>query len=412
LIAARPTHTAALGFVLANVFLDSLSLGLIFPIVPKLVLTLTGGDVAAAARVFGLMAGSWALMNFIASPVLGALSDRFGRRPVILISAFGFSLDLMVMALAPTVAWLFVGRLVSGLTAASYSAAAAYLADVTPPDQRARRFGLFSGIYATGMIFGPAFGGALGEISPRAPFFAAAGLAALGWLYGLIILPESLPPELRTITAWHAANPVQSFGILGKDRSLLGFAGVAFLTQLGSSAANTVFVLYTGFRYHWTSVDVGLLLMGFGAGNILTMSIIAPRLVERFGERSTLLIGLTTSAIGFAGFGLATTGRQFCFACIPACFGNVSGPPLQALQTRRVGPTEQGRLQGALSGVAALTGLVGPIFFTQVFAWSVTLGSVPARSGLAFLIGAGLMAAAWTIAFALAHSPIKRKTPS
>jgi DHA1 family tetracycline resistance protein-like MFS transporter len=357
------------------------------------------------------MAGSWALMNFFASPVLGALSDRYGRRPVILISAFGFSLDLMVMALAPTVAWLFIGRLVSGLTAASYSAAAAYLADVTPPDQRARRFGLFSGIYAAGMILGPAFGGALGEISPRAPFFAAAALAALGWLYGLIILPESLPPELRTKIAWRTANPVRAFGILGRDRGLLGLAGVAFLLQLGSTAANTVFVLYTGFRYHWTSVDVGLLLMGFGAGNILTMAIVAPRLVQRIGERTTLLAGLTISAIGFAGLGLASTGLQFCVACIPTCFGNVCGPPLQALQTRRVGPTEQGRLQGALSGVAALTGLVGPIFFTQVFAWSVAFGSRPARSGVAFLIGAGLLTSAWSVAFTLARSPAKTLTP-
>lgn len=406
-MADMPTRKAALGFILANVFLDSLSFGLIFPILPKLILTLSGGDVASAARVFGLMAGSWALMNFIASPVLGALSDRYGRRPVILISAFGFSLDLMVMALAPTVAWLFVGRLVSGLTAASYSAAAAYLADVTPPDQRTRRFGLFSAIYATGMILGPAIGGALGEISPRAPFFAAGALAAVGWLYGLVILPESLPRELRSKIAWRAANPVRSFDILGKDSGLLGLAGVAFLLQLASSAANTVFVLYTGFRYHWTSVDVGLLLMGFGAGNILTMAVIAPRLVSIVGERTTLLAGLAISAIGFTGLELATTSLQFCFACVPTCFGNICGPPLQALQTRRVGPNEQGRLQGALSGVAALTGLIGPIFFTQMFAWSVKFVSVPAASGIAFLIGAGLMATAWPVAFAWARSPGK-----
>lgn len=371
---------------------------------------LSGGDMVGAARVFGLMAGAWASMNFIASPILGALSDRYGRRRVILISAFGFSLDLLIMALAPTITWLFIGRAVSGLTAASYSAAAAYLADVTPPDQRARRFGWLSAVYATGMILGPAVGGALGEISPRAPFYAAAGLAALGWVYGLVVLPKSLPLELRTKVAWHSANPVRSFGILARDNGLLGLAGVQLLIQLASTAANTVFVLYAGFRYHWTSVDVGLLLMGFGAGNILVTGLIAPRLVERVGERATLLVGLVIAAISFSGLGLATTGLQFCVASILSCLGNVCGPPLQALETRRVGPTEQGRLQGALNGVTALSALAGPIFFSQVFAWSVAAGATPARSGTALLIGAGLMTIALPIAFALARPPESART--
>jgi DHA1 family tetracycline resistance protein-like MFS transporter len=405
LSASNPARAAALGFILVNVFLDALSFGLIFPIVPKLVLTLSGGDTASAAQVFGLMAGAWAITNFVGSPVLGTLSDRYGRRPVILISAFGFSLDLIVMAVSPNVAWLFVGRAVSGLTAASYSAAAAYLTDVTPPEQRSRRFGLLSAIYSTGMILGPALGGLLGEIGPRAPFFAAAALAALGWVYGLFVLPESLPPELRTKVALHVTNPIRSFGILARDKALLGLASATLLIQLAVSAPITLFVLYTGYRYHWTSVDVGLLLMAFGGGNIFVMAIVAPRLAERVGERTTLLLGLAVAAIGFAGQGLATTGLQFCMACVASCLGNLCGPPLQSLQTRHVKASEQGRLQGALTGLIALTGLVGPILFTQIFAWSVTVGSVPARSGIALLAGAILMATAWPVAFASARAP-------
>lgn len=393
---------AALGFILANVFLDSLSFGLIFPILPKLVLTLSGGNLASAAQDFGWMSAAWSVTNFIAAPVLGVLSDRYGRRPVILISAFGFSLDLLVMAVAPTVAWLFVGRVVSGLTAASYSAAAAYLADVTPPLQRTRRFAVFSAVSATGMILGPAAGGLLGEISPRAPFFAAAAFAALGWLYGLLILPESLAPELRTKIQWKSAIPIRSFGIIGRDRKLTGLVSAGFLIQLGATSANTIFVLYTGYRYHWTSMDVGLLLMAWGGGNIFGMAILAPRLAEWFGERVTLIAGLSLLAIGFAGLGLARTSFEFCLACVPACLGNICGPPLQALETRQVSATEQGRLQGALTSLVALTGLIGPIFFTQIFAWSIAFEK--SWSGVAYYIGGGLMAAALPIAFTASRS--------
>lgn len=406
--ADAPGQKPAFGFILISVFLDALSFGLIFPVLPKLLVELSHGDTAHAAGAFGWMAAVWSLMNFIASPVLGALSDRFGRRPVILISTFGLSLDLLIMAWAPTVAWLFVGRALSGLTAASRSAASAYLADVTPADRRAGRFGLFSAVSGAGFIVGPGVGGLLAGISPRAPFFAAAGLAALGWLYGLLILPESLPPALRTRTAWRSAHPLGSFGILAKDSVLTGLAGVWTLIVLSSQAINILLVLYTGYRYHWGAAQAGLLLMGFAVGNILVMGVIAPRLAKRIGERPTLLLGIALSAIGFVWLGLAPTSLQFCLACVVTCLGNVCAPPLQALQTERVGPDEQGRLQGALSALVALSGLIGPIFFTQVFAWSIGPGSAMGKSGVALLIAAALMAMAlpWTLATARAAKPI------
>lgn len=405
MLRSSPSRAPAFGFILASVFLDALSFGLIFPILPRLILGLARQDAGYAARMFGLMSAAWALMNFVASPVLGALSDRFGRRPVILISTFGLSIDFLVMAVAPNVAWLFAGRAMSGLTAASGSAASAYLADTTPPEDRARRFGLFFAVSGAGFILGPATGGLLAAITPRAPFFAAAALAALGWLYGLLILPESLPPALRTRTSWASANPVRAFGILARDGGLLGLAVVGTLIQLGAQAVNIVFVLYTAHRYHWSAAQVGLLLTAFCGGNILVMGVMAPRLARRIGERSTLLWGVALSAIGFVGLGFAPTGLAFCLACVPTCLGNMCAPPLQALQTKRVGATEQGRLQGALQALQALNGLVGPIFFTQVFAWSITPGSAMGMSGLSLLIAAALMAAALPCAIAAARAP-------
>ncbi|WP_293678102.1 MFS transporter [uncultured Phenylobacterium sp.] len=396
-----PRRRAALGFILATVFLDAVSFGMVFPILPRLVLELSGGDTADAARAVGLIGAVWALTNFVGAPVLGALSDRFGRRPVILVSTFGFALDMLFMGFAPTLAWLFIGRALSGLTAASYAAASAYIADVTPPDQRAQRFGLVFAVSSAGMILGPAMGGLLGEISPRAPFFAGAGLAAVAWLYGLLILPESLAPDLRTKGPMRPTNPLRAFGILTRDKSLLGLASVGMLIQLGGHSINTLFVLYMAFRYQWGPGQVGVLLMVFSAGNIVVMGFLGPRLVRWLGERTTLIAGLALSAGGFAVMGLSQTSTQFCLACVLTCVGNICSPPLQALQTRRVGPSEQGRLQGALGGLGGLTGFVAPIFFTQVFAWSIASAFAPGGPGLAMLIGASLLVAATTLAVAV-----------
>jgi DHA1 family tetracycline resistance protein-like MFS transporter len=415
---SKPASTAskqapAFGFILASVALDALSLGLVWPILPKLIVSLTG-DTGGGATAFGLMTAVWSLMNFLASPVLGALSDRFGRRPVILISTFGLALDFLVMAWAPTVAWLFVGRALSGLTAASRSAASAYLADVTPAEQRARRFGLFAAASGAGFILGPAMGGLLAGIGPRVPFLAAAGLAGVGWLYGLLVLPESLPPALRIKRAWTSANPVRALGILGRDRRIFGLAAISTLVQFAGQAVNIVFVLYAGYRYHWGVAEVGLTLTVFAGGNILVMGVIGPRLAHRIGERPTLLWGVGLSAIGMVWLGLAPTALQFCLACVITCLGNMCAPPLQSLQTQQVGPTEQGRLQGALGALIGLNGLAGPIFFTQVFAWSIAPGSAVALSGAPLLIAALLMAAAlpWAMAVAGAPRPAAQAQPT
>lgn len=400
---AVPARQAAFGFILASVLLDSLSLGLIFPVLPALVKTLAHGDAAAAARAFGWIAGGWSLMNFFGAPILGALSDRFGRRPVILISIFGFVLDLGIMALAPSLAWLFVGRLLSGLTAASAASSFAYVSDITSAEHRARRFGLMAALSGAGLVLGPAMGGLLGELSPRAPFWAAMVFAAAGGLYGLVYLPESLPPERRARINLAAMNPARAAGLLARDRVLAGLASVTFAMNLAGHAANTVFVLYTGHRYGWGSREVGLLLMAYAAGTIAVMGGLGPLAVSRLGERRTILAGVACGVLGFVGLGLAPTGVWFCLAVLPALLTNLAGPALSALQSRRVQATEYGRLQGAMGSLNALGGLAGPVIFAQVFAWSVGPGLPAAWSGAALLAGAAAMALGGLLALAFAR---------
>ena len=401
------SRPAAFGFILATIFLEALSFGLIFPVLPRLVLEVSGGDTAASARAFGIMAAVWALANFFAAPVLGALSDRYGRRPVLVGSAFGFAVDLVVMAIAPSVAWLIIGRMISGVTAGNYAAASAYIADVTEPDRRAARFGIFAAVYGAGMVLGPAVGGLLGQISPRAPFWVAAAVAGTMSLYGFFVLPESLPPEKRGQV--RALNPFAPFVMLVRP-GMPKLATIAGLLAVAGTAANTLFVLYVDHRYSWGPVETGLLLTGFSAGNILVMGVIAPVLLKRLPERVLLLGGMVLITTGFAGFALASTPLLFCLACIPACLGNLCAPPLRAMQTRLVADTEQGRLQGALGGLNALAALVGPLAFTQIFAWTVSTSGSNAQSGLALLTGAAILLVA-TVLAATTRPAVSKASP-
>ncbi len=400
----RGKGKAAFSFILLIVLLDALSMGLVFPVLPQLVIALGGGDAAHGSRMFGWMAAAWSVMHFLAAPILGGLSDRFGRRPVILISAFGLAVDLVIMALAPTLAWLFVGRLLSGVTAASQSTATAYIADVTPPEQRAQRFGLLSGIYGVGLILGPAAGGLLGGIDVRAPFWAAAALTVLSWLYGLIVLPESLAPENRAPFPWRAVIPAKSFGILAKYEGLASLASILTIVQLGAHAVNTLVVLYSAHRFGWTPVNIGLAFMVYSAGTIAITAVVSPKLVQLWGERLVILSGLFVWVVGFVILGLAPNGAWFLVSSIFICFGNITVPPLQALLSNKVGPDEQGRLQGTISALMAVTGMVGPILFSQIFAWSIMAGSPPAKSGIAFLLGGALIALSWLLAWKVAKN--------
>jgi MFS transporter, DHA1 family, tetracycline resistance protein len=395
---------AALGFIFVTAIMDVLSLGVMIPVLPNLVKSFGGGDTAMAADWNILFATTWGVMQFFCSPVLGLMSDRFGRRPVILTSIFGLGVDFLFMAFAPSLWWLFVGRVFNGMTAASFSTAGAYIADVTTPENRAKGFGLMGAAFGVGFTFGPALGGWLWEFDHRAPFLVCAALALLNWLYGFFILPESLPPERREPRFdWKKANPVGSLQLLRKHPGLLGLAGVGFLFQLAHNVLPSVFVLYMGFRYGWSPQTIGLTLMASGVSGIIVQALIVGRVVKAVGERGALLIGLVSGFAGFMIYALAPTGFLYlCGLPIFALTGLIQ-PGLQGLMTRRVLPNEQGQLQGANSAMMGIASILGPALFLMPFAFAVRHDATLHMPGLPVLIAAALMLAGAILGYAKAR---------
>lgn len=394
--ARRP---AAVAFIFVTVVLDVLALGIIIPVLPRLVEDFLGGDTGRAAEIYGLFGSVWALMQFVCSPMLGALSDRFGRRPVILLSNFGLGLDYIFMALASSLSWLFVGRIISGITGASFTTAGAYIADVTPPDKRAGSYGLIGAAWGLGFVLGPALGGLLGDLDPRLPFWVAAGMTLLNAMYGLFVLPESLPSTLRRRFDWRRANPLGSLKLLRSHHELLGLASVNFLYFLAHQVLPSVFVLYAGHRYGWDAKAVGLTLAGVGICNIAIQAGLVKPAMRRLGERRLVLTGLFFGAAGFAVYGLASSGTTFLMAVPVFALIGFYGPAAQQIMTRRVGPSEQGELQGANSSVMGIAGLLGPGLFTLTFAWFIrptTPWNIP---GAPFLLAALLMVVAFGVAW-------------
>jgi DHA1 family tetracycline resistance protein-like MFS transporter len=359
---------AALAFIFITVVLDMLALGMIVPVLPKLVEDFMHGNTARAAEYVGLFATVWAAMQFLFSPVLGALSDRFGRRPVILLSNFGLGADYIVMALAPTVWWLFVGRIISGITAASFSTASAYIADVAPPDERAGGYGMISAAFGLGFVLGPAMGGVLGNLDPRLPFWVAAGLSLLNAMYGFFVLPESLPRDRREAFTWRRANPMGSFKLLRSHAELFGLSAVNFLGSIAHEALPTTFVLYAMYRYGWNARMVGLAIATVGVCSALVGAGMVQPLVARFGDRRVMLGGMWFNVAGFFIYGLASNGLLFWSGIPVGGLGGLANPPMQSLMTRRVKETEQGQLQGALSSIRGIAFMIGPIIFTTTFA--------------------------------------------
>ena len=301
----------AVAFIFVTILLDMFALGLIMPILPKLVESFLNNDTASAARIFGVFGTAWALMQFFFSPILGGLSDRFGRRPVVLLSNFGLALDYVLMALAPSLSWLFVGRVISGITSASVSTAFAYIADITPAEQRAAVFGKIGVAFGAGFILGPALGGLLGGFDPRLPFWVAAGLSFANAMYGLLILPESLPPERRSPFRWKSANPVGALHLLRSSRVLAGLSLANFFAQLAHVVLPATFVLYATYRYGWNTTTVGATLALVGICSMVVQGTTIGPIVRRFGERRALMFGLACGAVGFFIFGAAPSGPLF-----------------------------------------------------------------------------------------------------
>ncbi len=397
---SRGPRTATTVFIFITVALDVLALGVVIPVLPKLIEQFLGGDTARAAEINGGFSTAWALMQFIFSPLLGALSDRFGRRPVILISCLGLGLDYLLMAVAPTLGWLFVGRLISGITAASFATAGAYIADVTPSERRAAAFGMIGAAWGIGFIIGPAFGGLLGSISPRAPFWAAGALALCNFCYGFFVLPESLPPERRVARfSWARANPVGALKLLRSHHELFGLAGVNALYWFAHYALPATFVLYSGHRYGWDTRMVGLTLAGAGVMNLIVQTVLIRCVTPRIGERRTLMVGLAAGVLGFLGYGLAPTGPWFWAALPIAALMGFFTPALQTLMTRHVSSQEQGQLQGANGSISAIVGLVAPATFSFAFARGIDPASGWNLPGAAMLLAAATLAAAFALAW-------------
>jgi MFS transporter, DHA1 family, tetracycline resistance protein len=392
--AARP---AAFIFVFITVVLDMMAVGITVPVLPKLILDFQHGDIARAAGFVGLFGTLWAAMQFLFSPLIGAASDRFGRRPVILLSNLGLGLDYVLMAWAPTLGWLFVGRIISGITSASYPTAGAYIADVTPPAQRASRFGMLGAAFGLGFIVGPAVGGVLGSIDLRLPFWVAGALSLLNACYGFFILPESLPREKRKPFALRNANVLSSLRLLGSHPELLGMAAVLFVMSLAHEALPNVFVLYTHQRYGWNEAQVGLALALIGVGSVIVSMLLVKPLVHRLGERRTALLGLCSGFIGFAVFAVAPVGAVFLIGLAFLSLWGIANPSFQSLMSHRVDAADQGKLQGTLGSMRAMTGMIGPLLFTQVFAASVLFGN-PVALGAAYALSALLLLAALLIA--------------
>jgi DHA1 family tetracycline resistance protein-like MFS transporter len=395
---ANPPRRGAVVFIFVTILLDMFALGLILPVLPKLVESFVDNDTASAARIFGVFGTAWALMQFVFSPILGGLSDRFGRRPVVLLSNLGLAFDYVLMALAPSLIWLFIGRVISGITSASVSTAFAYIADVTPPERRAAVFGKVGAAFGAGFILGPALGGLLGGMDPRLPFWVAAGLSFANTLYGLLILPESLPKDRRSPFHWRSANPLGALKLLRSDRVLAGLSIVNFIGQVAHVVLPSTFVLYATYRYGWDQKTVGLTLAIVGVCAMVVQGAAIGPIVRRFGERKALLLGLYCGAIGFLIFGVAPTGPLFWLGIPVMALWGVANAATQGLMSQLVAPDQQGALQGATTSVQSVSQLVGPFLFTLTFAYFIGSSAPWIMPGAPFLLASALLVLALLIA--------------
>jgi DHA1 family tetracycline resistance protein-like MFS transporter len=395
---APPVRRAALAFIFFTVLLDILAFGMIIPVLPQLLKSFAGGDIAQATLWHGLFATAFMVMQFFCSPIQGALSDHFGRRPVILLSNLGLGIDFLIMALAGTLPLLFIGRVLSGITSASFSTANAYVADVTPPADRAAAFGKIGMAFGLGFMLSPALGGWLGEVHLRLPFYIAAGLSLTNFCYGFFVLPESLPPERRAPFSWAKANPLASLQLLRRHPELFGLASVAFLMGFAHLVYPMTFVLYADYRYHWGSGMVGWTLLIVGVLSIIVQGGLVKKIVGAIGEKRAVWFGLGCGALGFLLYGLAPTGWWFWAAMPVAALWGVAGPASQAIMTRHVEPHEQGKLQGALGGLSSIAGILAPVVFTRTFAAVVRTGQ-HFWAGATFWLASALLLVALVVAW-------------
>jgi MFS transporter, DHA1 family, tetracycline resistance protein len=371
---------AGLGFILIAVSIDVLGIGLIVPVLPELIRSFEGVDLSLASSFYGFLVAVYALMSFLFASTVGSLSDRFGRRPVLLLSLLGLGIDYVIIALAPNLAWLVVGRVLAGIFGAIETTAMAYVADISKPEDRAKNFGLVGATFGMGFIIGPLIGGFLGGIDPRLPFWCAAGLSFLNVLYGLFVLPESLAPERRQPFSWKRANPVGSLLALRRFPNALTLTSVYMLTRLALNGLISVWVLYTGYRFGWNVTQVGISLAIVGVCLAIVQGGLVGPVVQRLGEGRTALLGLTVSVLAYVLYALAPNVWVFYAAIVLSSATGLVVPAIQGALSSRVAPEEQGLLQGALTGLDNLSNVIAPPLIAGLFAYVISrdaLSSAP-----------------------------------
>ncbi|MBP9882945.1 MAG: TCR/Tet family MFS transporter [Chitinophagales bacterium] len=385
------SKTPALSFIFITLLIDIIGLGIIIPVTPKLIQELTSCTISEASTYGGWLMFSYAIMQFLFSPVIGGLSDRYGRRPVLLLSLFGFGLDYLFLAYAPTIAWLFLGRLLAGVFGASITTATAYIADISTPEKRAQNFGIVGMAFGIGFIIGPVLGGMLGQFGARVPFLAAAGLTFLNWLYGFFILPESLPVENRRAFDWKRANPIGSLKNLGRYPVVLGLVASLVFVYIAAHAVQSTWSYFTMERFKWNEAMVGYSLGMAG----LCVAIVQGGLVRvinpKLGPSRSVYVGMMLYAIGLALFAFSTKGWMMFAFLIPYCLGGIAGPSLQGIISNQVPANEQGELQGALTSLISITSIIGPLLMTNLFAFFTGENAPVYFPGAAFLAGSLLV---------------------
>ena len=400
------SRPAAVIFILVTVTLDILAMGLIIPVLPKLILDFLGGQMTDAAKWSARFAVVFALMQFVFSPLLGVLSDRFGRRPIILLSNLGLGLDYIVMAMAPTLSWLFLGRIISGITTSSIPTAMAYIADVTPKQKRAAAFGLIGVAFGIGFTFGPAIGGLAGDVNPRLAFWIAAALSLANWLWGYFFVPESLAQNQRKQFALRRANPVGSLALLRSHHELWRLTMIQFLAYLAHNVFS-VWALYAIYRYSWSQGMIGLSLMVVGIVTAAISGGLTGVMVKRFGEKRTLYIGQFFGSSGMFVAGLAKTGAWL-LASIPIIsLWNISMPAAQSMMTHRVNEREQGELQGAVQSMRSITFIIGPWLFLQIFGWFIDPKNKIHLPGAPYYLAAALLFTAMLMSTRIKQTPLE-----
>lgn len=384
-------ETSGFIFVFLTVALDMLSIGIIIPIMPHLVAKLAGGNIANAAIVSGWFATGWAIAQFFSSPILGSLSDHYGRKPIFLISNFGQGVAFVIGALAPNLWILLFSRILSGIVSGSVSTAYAYIADTVEPSKRAAKFGILGAAFGLGFVLGPAIGGILGDKSLQLPLWFAALSSFISFVFGLIFLQESLPIEKRSKFSLSKANPIATLSFFRANPKVVALAIVKYLNDIAHIALPSTFVLYAAYRYGWTQKDAGLLMMYVGISGVIVQGGLVKQIVKRLGEKKSLYFGLIFGALGFLGYGIASTPLMVYISIAFAALWGVYGASIQSYLTSKISPQEQGRLQGALGSMTATAGIFGPPLFTHIFEFFITKGKAFNLPGAAMIFSSLLI---------------------